>query len=171
MHLDAPHQVNFVTRCYKLCRVTGMKDYERTTEAHGSSSLGNGEDRQSVSWLHRTRYLLCLCATAVSRCRRLHLRKSGVVLVYYTVGRRMDGVDPISPFCRVSWHLWFCGASIPTFISFMTASFLSLTAGWFSPLSKGSYLGGSGNAKRWTARTGLPTAGDWKWHGFDDPRS
>eukprot|EP00435_Cladocopium_sp_Y103_P043688 s291_g12.t1 len=31
----------------------------------------------------------------------LHLRKSGVVLVYYTVGRRMDGVDPISPFRRV----------------------------------------------------------------------
>ena len=120
MHLDAPHQVNFVTRCYKLCRVTGMKDYERTAEAHGSSSLGNGEDRQSVSWLHRTRYLLCLCATAgtaVSRCRRLHLRKSGVVLVYYTVGRRMDGVDPISPFCRVSWHRFAVPQSLLSYLS------------------------------------------------------
>ena len=40
---------------------------------------------------------------AVEAEMRLHLRKSGVVLVYYTVGRRMDGIDPISPFCRVSW--------------------------------------------------------------------
>lgn len=56
---------------------------------------GTGTD-STLQWLMGLRVLAMEKIVKV-----LHLRKSGVVLVYYTVGRRMDGVDPISPFCRV----------------------------------------------------------------------
>ena len=124
-----------------------MKDYERTTEAHGSSSLGNGEDRQSVSWLHR-RKNCSVCVPARHRCEPLEAtpqkeRRCSGLLHRGSEDGWCRSNQPLLPCVLAS----FCSASIPTFISFMTASFLGLTAGWFSP-RKGSYLGGSGHAKR-----------------------